>query len=83
MKNGNNGRWTSSGENLPDVSIPFKGKDISVPVLIWHKPTNKPFVGEFVRESNGAEYFTDMDLWRIELKDCPFWMHIPAYPVNQ
>lgn len=80
MKNENKRRWIRSSEMLPDASIAFKGKDISVRVLVWHKPTGMPFVGEFVRADSGAEYFTDGDLWSIEIEHCPFWMHIPALP---
>ena len=74
--------WIRSDKSLPQISIKFPGEGRSIRVLVWHSPTERPFVGQLVENESGQEYFIDDQLWWIEIEHCPFWMFIPFTPTS-
>jgi len=84
--------WIRSEKSLPEISIKFPDEGRSIKVLVWHHPTESPFVGQLVKKENGTTYFVDeqssvdadgnsmVQIWWIEVEHCPFWMHIPFIP---
>lgn len=72
--------WVKSSERLPEPTNEYRGKKASEIILIWHSPTNAPFVGRLVSTGSGNYYFTDCERWNIEIEHCPFWMPISRIP---